>query len=104
MKQDRDAHDIWSALAESWNIFHLRKPYGGAQERKIKKQWESVLGEERVLEIPEPERAVDLALGLIACSWGHYDDFEANMGARQSTKKVREISRQLADLDLESIA
>ena len=84
---------VFQALAEGWNVWHLRKPYGGAQEAEIHAQWAEVLGPERVLMIQDEQRAVDLALGIVARAWGQFADFEQNMLARQSRAKVREVMR-----------
>lgn len=99
IRSARDSADVWRAVSESWNVFHLRKPYGsGRQDVEIRGQWEEVLGAERVLALDEPERAVDLALGLISRVWGHYEDFEVNMAARQDAEKVRAVGERLRGL------
>ncbi|MGE0707397.1 MAG: hypothetical protein AB7N76_04395 [Planctomycetota bacterium] len=93
-RRDRDSAEVWSALNESWNIYHLRKRYHG-KDAEIRAQWSEVLGPERVLALPAPERAVDMALGLIARAWGHYEDFEDNMLARQPEASVAELRQRL---------
>ena len=93
-RRNRDSYEVWGALSEAWNVFHLRKRYPG-RDAQIRGQWERAIGAERVLELPAAERAVDMALGLIARSWGHYDDFEANMLARQPERLVRELRERL---------
>lgn len=93
-----DSAQVWRAVAEAWNVFHLRKPYGeagGRADRQIQAQWEDVLGPERIIALDSAERAVDVALGLIARLWGHYEDFESNMGARQDAAKVRAVGQRL---------
>jgi len=97
--EHHDSRAVWSAVAEAWNVFHLRKTYGGEQEAEIQAQWADALGEERVISLDDPQRAVDLALGLIARAWGRYGDFEANMGARQSEDAVRAIGERLARVE-----
>jgi len=95
-----DAYAVWEALAESWNVFHLRKPYPNErQDAEIREQWASVLGPERIVPLDDEQRAVDLGLGLIARAWGHYGDFEENMQARQSRTKVRAPGRRLAAVE-----
>lgn len=96
LREPIDARRLWRAVAESWNVYHLRKPYGGQQEREILAQWQEVLGPERVLQLDDEKRAVDLALGLIARQWGHFDDFEKNMSARQAQDEVERIRRRTA--------
>lgn len=91
---------IWKALSESWNIFHLRKPYGRGHDADIEDQWAEAIGRERIVELSSPERAVDLALGLIARSWGHFDDFTENMSARQSKADVKNLGRRIDEIGL----
>jgi hypothetical protein len=99
LRESVDSLGVWGAIAESWNVFHLRKPYGGYKEAEIQAQWEDTLGAERVVRLDEEQRAVDLALGLVARSWGHFDDFEANMAARHSEAKVRALTGRVDDVD-----
>ena len=41
---------------------------------------------------------LDLALGLIARGWGHFEDFEENMAARQPSDVVRAIAERVGSL------
>jgi ribosomal protein S27AE len=34
-------------------------------------------------------------MGLIARSWGHFDDFQNNLRARQDETKVKQVSKPL---------
>lgn len=94
-----DSVRLWQAVSESWNVFHLRKPYGRGHDKGIEDQWAEAIGRERILSLSGPERAVDLALGLIARSWGHYDDFTENMSARQSDAQVRELGDRIRGVE-----
>jgi hypothetical protein len=93
-RKSRDSYEVWQALSESWNVFHLRKTYPG-KDREIRQQWANAIGEERVLHLPSADRAVDLALGLISRQWGHFEDFEENMTARQPERVVAELRERL---------
>lgn len=95
LREPIDSRQLWKAVAESWNVYHLRKSYGGQQDETIRAQWEDVLGAERVIKLDHESRAVDLALGLIARSWGHFDDFEKNMSARQDAATVATLADKL---------
>jgi hypothetical protein len=95
LKEPLDSRTLWKAVAECWNVFHLRKAYGGHQEAGILAQWQDVLGAERVIQLDDEQRAVDTALGLIARSWGHFEDFERNMTARQDPTKVAALAEKL---------
>ena len=95
LPQNADAHRTWRALSESWNLYLLRKPYGRGHDGSIEDQWAEAVGREKILNLEGPDRAVDLALGLIARSWGHYDDFTSNMAARQSKAAIRKLGERL---------
>ena len=95
LAEDLDARTLWRAVGEAWNVWHLRKKYGGAQEGEILAQWRDVLGRERVLELDDETRAVDYALGLLARQWGRYEDFDKNIQARQDGATVARLHERL---------
>lgn len=95
LREAIDSRRLWRAVAEAWNVYHLRKPYSPDKEAAIVDQWQDVLGRERVILLDDEKRAVDMALGLIARSWGHFDDFERNMTARQTAATVAELAEKV---------
>jgi hypothetical protein len=87
---------VWRDLMERFNVYLLRKRYGSDREDKvILEQWQEALEPQRILSVNDEERAVDLALGLIARSWGRFADFERNMEARQPAAKVKALVNSL---------
>jgi len=60
----------WKRLMENYNVFHIKKDYGGDVEQDIYKQWCDTLGEERVLKIAAPKACIDVILGAIALTSG----------------------------------
>jgi hypothetical protein len=97
-ERDVDSLQVFRALAEAWNVYHLRKPYGRGRDADIEAQWAEAIGREKIVRLDAPERAVDLAMGLIARSWGHYADFSQNMSARQSDAVVRKLGDRLDEV------
>jgi hypothetical protein len=88
--------EVFQDLMKRYEVYLLRKSYGtGAEAKAIKEQWADALEPQRVLSVHDEERAVDLALGLIARSWGRFEDFEENMKARQPLAKVKELANSL---------
>jgi hypothetical protein len=93
---ERSSVAIFRALAQRFEVYLLRKTYGSpAEDRRIVAQWQKVLEPERILPVPDEQRAVDLALGLIARSWDRFEDFQENMAARQPVAKVKELANSL---------
>jgi hypothetical protein len=82
-----DSVGAWNEVARHWNVWFLRRP-GGKKGDAIDVQWGKAIGPQKVVHIDDEQRAVDYAMGLIARTWGHFDDFRSNMLARQDEDKV----------------
>ena len=96
--QTADALATWRAVARTWNVWFLRRP-GGTKGDDIDKQWGQAVGAQQVVHMDDEQRAVDWAMGLIARSWGHFDDFKQNMTARHDDAKVRSIEHRVAAIE-----
>ena len=111
-----DSREMWKNLMQRFNLYFLHKPYGNNDSRetteKIGGLWKSVLGEQRVIELPyeiETEdkkimpgswRAVDIGMGLIAKHWGEYKDFTKSLGARHDDDDVKDaVHKSLRHID-----
>ncbi|NDJ53672.1 MAG: zinc ribbon domain-containing protein [Chloroflexi bacterium] len=90
--QDVDAIAAWQQLTEKWNTWFLRRPTGRDGDR-VDKQWGDAISEQKIMRIHDEQRAVDYAMGLIARYWGHFDNFQDNMRARQDDDKVEAVSK-----------
>lgn len=56
--------EVTSALLDKYEVFHVKKPYSsGHAEKKIRSEWETLLGPERVLMLQDPKACVDTILG-----------------------------------------
>jgi hypothetical protein len=92
----RSAHTVWQRVVEKFDLYHLRKPYGDRKlDRKILEQWTAAIGEQRIVGLEDPFRAVDYALGLISRKWGRFEDFKTNMRARQDDAKVDALANSV---------
>jgi hypothetical protein len=86
-----NSQNMWDGLMQKFNVYMLRKPYSNpSADEEIKGYWENALGKQRVIELPSAERAVDIALGLIAKTWGEYGDFKDSLDARHDDKSLKE--------------
>jgi hypothetical protein len=94
VKGDVDSLTEWNTLTQKWNTWFLRRP-GGKRGDQVDKQWGKAIGEQKIFHIEDEQRAVDYAMGLVARSWGYFDNFQENMRARQDEAKVKQISKPI---------
>ena len=94
MKQDTKSSDVWNKIQQKFNLYFLHKPYGYGNSDSIDKQviehWSKVIGPQKIIELPSCERAVDIAIGIVAKYWGQYSDFKDNLSARQDDPSIKE--------------
>lgn len=87
--------DVWKALNQKFNLFYLQKPYGHGDDegttRDVKKYWADAIGIQHIVDIPSADRAVDVAMAVVARYWGQFGDFSKSMLARQDSKTVGKV-------------
>ena len=86
--------EMWKQLAERFDIYMLRKSYSGHDE-KVLAQWNEALGPQRIIPIEDPQRVVDVALGIVAKKWGNFGDFAQNLSARQDEPNIEKVMTSL---------
>jgi len=89
-----DAIAAWQRIAQSWDVWFLRRPTGRRGD-DVDRQWAEAIGKERVFHIDDEQRAVDYAMGLVARAWGRFGDFQENMRARQAEAKVKSVAERI---------
>ena len=92
--RDLDALQEWQKVTQKWNTWFLRRP-GGKRGDQVDDQWGKAIGAQKIFHIEDEQRAVDYAMGLVARSWGYFDNFQDNMRARQDETKVKQISKPI---------
>ena len=94
VRRDVDSIAAWQQVSQTWNTWFLRRPTGRRGD-EVDQQWGRAIGAQKIFPIEDEQRAVDYAMGLIARAWGHFDNFQDNMRARQSEDKVAQISQPI---------
>jgi hypothetical protein len=89
-----DSIQAWRQVCQNWNVWFLRRPTGKPGD-EVDQQWGQAITAQKIFHIEDEQRAVDYAMGLIARAWGHFDNFQDNMRARQSEDKVASISQPI---------
>lgn len=91
-----DSMGVWKALQQKYNIFMLHKPYhSSGLDKEIVDQWGRALGPQKVIPLYDSERAVDVAMGIIAKHWGQFGDFDGNLKARQDDSDRKSVYASL---------
>lgn len=93
-KKTVDSIAEWRRACESWNVWFLRSPRCWEPEN-TDRQWSEAIGAQKIVHIDDEPRAVDYAMGLVARTWGHFDDFKENMSARQDAAKIEALEKSL---------
>lgn len=84
--------NVWKNILQKFNLYLLHKPYGhdSSIDKEITGHWAKAIGRQRIIELPSYDRAVDVAIGLIAKQWGEYSDFKDSLSARHSKDYVKD--------------
>ncbi len=87
-----DSKALWDGILQKFNFYLLHKAYGHGNvpttDAEVKQYWADAIGSQRIIELPSAERAVDIAIGIIAKQWGEYGDFSKSLDSRQTDPAV----------------
>lgn len=92
--QVTDAKQVWQSLSQKFDIYLLRKSYA-PYDKEICSQWTEAIGQQKIIPVTDPTRVVDVAMGIIARNWGHFDDFTKNLSARQDNSEIGKVMTSL---------
>lgn len=94
-----DSDQVFKKLMQKFNVFYLQKEYGyggdGGVNKDIADHWAGAIGDQHIIKVPSAERAVDVAIGLIAKNWGEYGDFKKNLSSRQDEADQNSVYQSL---------
>ena len=57
---------------------------------EVKAHWTRAIGPQRIIDVPSPERTVDVIMGIVAKTWGRFGDFKDNLDARQDDPVLKD--------------
>ena len=87
---------IFEELKKNASVYLIHKRYENSGEEEIKRHWVSLLGEEFVAPLDDPERVVDVIFGLLAKEVNRIDYFHDEIVGRQTPVQVATVYRSLA--------
>jgi hypothetical protein len=93
--------DVFAELAKKYSVYYIRKPYqgygesdpGSSHQHRV---WSSLVGEDRVVFLPEAGRVVDVIFGIFARETGKIDYFTKELSGRQTPAQVATVMKSLA--------
>jgi len=95
--------DVWKKLQQKFNVYFLQKRYGDENDSitdaAVKQHWANALGKQNIIDLPSCDRAVDVAMGLVAKQWGEFKDFKENLSARQDEDEAKTVYSSLRFVD-----
>lgn len=97
--------EIFTRLREKFEVFLIRKPYKSSSENsmsaadcEIHQRWVELLGADRIVDLPDPNRVVDVILGILAKVVDRFDEFKQEIEGRQEPDQVKTVYKSLATI------
>lgn len=96
---------LFEELSQKFSVYCIRKRYGEVKgdkldgtEAVIQKQWEELVGADRIAILNDPNRVVDVILGLLAYETGKEEEFTKELEWRQTKGQVQTVKRSLVTI------
>lgn len=99
------ARTVFDKLLAMCDVYLVRKPYGGDDDREIVAEWKKLAGipDERILTIEDPRRVVDVILGILGVLTGKTNEFAKELKSRQDDDQVDMVMKTLNKLSAASM-
>lgn len=87
---------VFDELMQNNSVYLVHKPYShNSEEVVIRRHWVSLLGEERIADLPDANRIVDVIFGILAKEVNQIDYFRKEIEDRQTADQVDTVYRSL---------
>lgn len=96
--------DVFAELRRQASVYLVHKPYGNSTSvgntmddisRDVRHAWIPLVGEDHIVELPGPDRIVDVIFGILAHETGRVDYFMKELEGRQKRDQVETVYRSL---------
>jgi len=102
LEKGLSVNEVFRALKQRYSVYLIRKPYRdtpgndmSAEDRDIREQWISLLGNDHVCELPDAKRVVDVIFGILAQETARIDYFRGELEGRQKPDQVKTVYKSL---------
>jgi hypothetical protein len=99
MPQKITTKEVFAELAQKYSVYYIRKPYGEERDGSVSREhktWCDLVGDDRVVYLPEAGRVIDVIFGIFARESGKIDYFTKELNDRQTPAQVATVMRSLA--------
>jgi len=85
--------EVFDALKTKYSVYLVHKRYeDGGRSRQ---EWVRLIGADRVVDLDDPERIVDVIFGILAQETGRVDYFKKEIEGRQNPRQVATVYKAL---------
>ncbi|MDO8685416.1 MAG: hypothetical protein Q7J78_01955, partial [Clostridiales bacterium] len=97
LNKDITTEEVMKELQKKYAVYIIRKAYALSEAKNalIQKQWESYLGADHVVNLPEARRVVDVTFGILAEETGKTAYFNEELKQRQKPEQVKTVLEAL---------
>ena len=96
---------LFDEIKQKFSFYCVRKRYGTVtgdkmdrREANIHNQWVELVGADRIAILDDPNRIVDVILGILAYETGKEDDFTKELEWRQTDDQVKTVKKSLVTI------
>jgi hypothetical protein len=98
---------LFEELQTKYSVYVIRKHYGSngvsgdklvGNNLRIHKQWEKIVGADRMAILNDPKRVVDVILGLLAHETDKVDFFKKELEWRQTPEQVKTVYKSMVSV------
>lgn len=93
---------VFKELQKKFSVYLIRKPYeensGNIMsdlDKEIYGEWRGLLSADRIKDLPDPQRVVDVIFGILAIETHKVDYFKKEIEDRQKPEQVKVVYRSL---------
>jgi|GEM_PF-1956621 len=97
--------EVFKQLMERCEVFLIRKPYGNnandttniihPEDKQIRATWVGLIGEDRICDLSNPDRVVDVIFGILAQATDKIAYFREEIKGRQTAAQAAEVFKAL---------
>jgi hypothetical protein len=94
--EERRSKHIFANLYQKCDVFLVRKMYGQNKDEKIVEDWQHMkINPERILTLDDPNRVVDVVLGILGLLSNNMNHFVDELTSRQEESQVKSVMKSI---------